>query len=331
MFDEDEIDTPDLKDWLYPFLAELGITRIEASLSGSGDSGDIDDVTWFKGDLVITPEGEDVDIETPDSGAVLTWFVSGGAIVRMGDPLCEVDPVEARELLSLCREKISVLEELEQRQSQSSVPNEGGPDTAEVEKARAALAERIRWLETRTKALSTQIKERDPLLLPDGDAPEETGIGRQREALEDQIPGLEERAALTLLTAPADGYVNTFDPSTATNGFRAGEVLFTLTPLSHIDTILSKMTLDDGSFSPKTFLDEVHTMLDKDASAAGNWYDGDGGSVFSTYDLDPELGRIRLIDADYTPGEDYGDDEEEDWEPEFGETEEDEDDPDVEP
>ena len=64
-------------------------------------------------------------------------------------------------------------------------------------------------------------------------------------------------------------------------------------------------------------------------NAAGNWYDNEGGSVSCSYDLNPELGRIRLIDADYSPGEEYGDEEEEDWEPELAEP--DEEDDDVEP
>jgi hypothetical protein len=333
------LDEPSPKIWLYPFLAELGITRIEASMSGSGDSGDINDAVYYHGDEVISPEGRDVQLKTPDTGLVLTWFVSGGMIVREGDPICEVDPVEARELLSLCLEQISVLEELEQRQSQLSVLeeleqrqsqlsvlDEGGPDMAEVEKARTALAERIRWLETRTEALSTQIKERDPGLLPDQADPEKPGIGRQREALEGQIPGLEQRAALTRLTAPADGFVNTFDPAAAMRGFRSGDMLLTLTPLSHIETILSKLTLDDGTTSRVTFKDVLYGVFETDGSAAGNWYDNEGGSVSCSYDLSPELGRIRLIDADYSPGEEYGDEEEEDWEPELAEPEEEDDD-----
>ena len=334
-----DLDEPNPKIWLYPFLADLGITRIEAFMSGSGDSGDIDDVLYYHRDEVINPTGTDTGFRTPDSGIVLTWIVSGGMIVREGDPICQVDPVQARELLSLCREQLSVLEELElrreqlpvmveleRRQSQLSVPDEGGPDPAEVKKARVALAERISRLENHADSLSAQIKERDPLLLPDEDAPEKPDLGRRRESLAGQIPGLEQRAAVTLLTAPADGFVNSFDPAEAMRGFRAGDTLLTLTPLSDIENILSKMTLDDGTTSHVSFKDVLYTLFEKDGSAAGNWYDNEGGSVACSYDLDPSLGRIRLIDADYSPGEEYGDEEEDDWEPELAEPEEEDDD-----
>lgn len=308
-------------------------------MSGGGDSGQINDVIYYQRDEVISPTGTDADFRSPDSGLVLTWFVTGGMIVRAGDPICEVDPVEARELLSLCREQISVLEEielrqeqfsvmaeLEQRQSQSAVQDESGPGPSDVEKTKAALAERISWLESRADSLSTQIKERDPLCLPVEDAPEKPDIRRQREMLEDQIPGLEQRAALTRLTASSDGFVNTFDPAAAMRGFRSGDMLLTLTPLSHIETILSKLTLDDGTTSRVTFKDVLYGVFETDGSAAGNWYDNEGGSVSCSYDLSPELGRIRLIDADYSPGEEYGDEEEEDWEPELAEPEEEDDD-----
>lgn len=339
------LDEPSPKIWLYPFLAELGITRIEASMSGGGDSGQINDVIYYQRDEVISPTGTDADFRSPDSGLVLTWFVTGGMIVRAGDPICEVDPVEARELLSLCREQILVLEEielrqeqfsvmaeLEQRQSQSAVQDESGPGPSDVEKTKAALAERISWLESRADSLSTQIKERDPLCLPVEDAPEKPDIRRQREMLEDQIPGLEQRAALTRLTASSDGFVNPFDPAVAMRGFRCAETLITLTPLSHVDEILSKMTLDDGTTSHVTFKDVLETMFENDGSSAGDWINNEGGSAFCSYDLSPELGRIRLIDVEYTPGEEYDDEEEDDWEPELGDPdEEDEDDPDVEP
>jgi len=54
--DDRETAPPDPKIWLYPFLADLGITRIEANMSGSGDSGDLDDVTWYQGDTVVPNE-----------------------------------------------------------------------------------------------------------------------------------------------------------------------------------------------------------------------------------------------------------------------------------
>jgi hypothetical protein len=257
----------DPKVWLYPLLAELGVTRFEASLSGSGDSGEIDDVVWFRGDQVIVPVGKDSPVETPDSGVVLRWLVSEAAIVRRGDPLCEVDPVEVRLDLEACRDRLASLD--------------GGT----------------------------------------AGAPQ--GSHDERDALGLRIRALETRAAQTVLTAPADGYVNAFAPAAATTGFTRGETLLTLTPLTDIDTILSKLTVDDGSFGTKTFLSELHGTLDRDASAAGNWSDGEGGSVFSTYDLIPQPGRIRLVDADYTPGEEYGDDEEEeDWEPQFADPDE---------
>ena len=95
-------------------------------------------------------------------------------------------------------------------------------------------------------------------------------------------------------------------------------------PNEEVEGVLDALTVDDGTTSGVTFKDVLYTLFEKDGSAAGNWYDNEGGSVACSYDLDPELGRIRLIDADYTPGEEDWD-EEEDWaEPE-------EEDDDVEP
>ena len=39
--------------WLYPFLSHLRVTSFEANLSGGGDSGSIDDMTWFRGEQII--------------------------------------------------------------------------------------------------------------------------------------------------------------------------------------------------------------------------------------------------------------------------------------
>ena len=274
--DEIDLSMPDPKIWLYPFLAELGVTRIEASMSGSGDSGDLDDVTWYRGDEMILPTGKEDPFEAPDTGIVTRWLVSEGDIVRAGDPLCEVDPVEARLELQLCRERLSALE------------------------------------------------QDDKLKKDQRDAE----MGR----LNQMITGLEDRVANTLMTAPADGYVNALDLAPVTFGFTRGDTLLILTPLTEIETILSKLTVDDGSTRHHNFLDEIQDMFKTDGNAAGNWYDGDGGGVFCTYELDPEAGVISLIDADYTPGEEYDNDEDDDWEPEFGETEEeDPEDDDVEP
>jgi hypothetical protein len=96
-----------------------------------------------------------------------------------------------------------------------------------------------------------------------------------------------------------------------------------------VESVLGALTLDDGTTSRETFKDVLYGVFEADGSAAGNWYDNEGGSVACSYDLNPELGRIRLIDADYSPGEEYGDEEEDDWEPEPEEP--DEEDDDVEP
>jgi len=100
-------------------------------------------------------------------------------------------------------------------------------------------------------------------------------------------------------------------------------------PNEEVEGVLDALTLDDGTTSRVTFKDVLYGVFETDGSAAGNWYDNEGGSVSCSYDLNPELGRIRLIDADYSPGEEYGDEEEEDWEPELAEP--DEEDDDVEP
>jgi len=46
-------DTPNPRIWLHPFLSQLGVTSFEANLSGGGDSGSIDDMTWFRGEQII--------------------------------------------------------------------------------------------------------------------------------------------------------------------------------------------------------------------------------------------------------------------------------------
>ncbi len=97
-------------------------------------------------------------------------------------------------------------------------------------------------------------------------------------------------------------------------------------PNEEVENLLEALTVDDGTTSGVTFKDALYTLFERDGSAAGNWYDNEGGSVACSYDLDPSLGRIRLIDADYSPGEEYGDEEEDDWEPEFDEPEEEDDD-----
>ena len=270
---------PSPKIWLYPFLADIGITRIEVFMSGSGDSGDINDVRYFRGEEIISPTLKNPPLWPPDSGVVLKWFVSEGMIVRAGDPICEVDPTHAkRDLVDAKRDLQGLLEKL------------------------AQLDESER---------------------------ENQDIKNYQDVLENRVRDLELRAQHTILTAPDDGCVNAFDTEQARKGYQKGERLLTLTPLTNIDTILEKFTIDDGTHNRVTFKDALYTLFETDGSAAGNWYDNEGGSVSCSYDLDPELGRIQLIDADYSPGEEYGD-EEEDWEPELGEAE-DEADEDVEP
>jgi hypothetical protein len=156
MEDELDLSLPDPKIWLYPFLADLGVTQIEASMSGSGDSGDLDDVSWYRGDTLI--------------------------------------------------------------------PNE------------------------------------------------------------------------------------------------------------EVEGVLTGLTVDDGSTRHHNFLDVARDMFTSDGSKAGNWYDGEGGSALCRYELDPEAGVINLLETEYAPGEEYDNDEDDDWEPEFGETDEEElEDDDVEP
>lgn len=82
--------------WLYPVLSRLGVTGLEANLSGGGDSGSIDDITFFKGDEYVqkTNEQDSVDAE---AGVNITKFhVSPGTFVEAGDPLFETALNEAR-------------------------------------------------------------------------------------------------------------------------------------------------------------------------------------------------------------------------------------------
>lgn len=93
-----------------------------------------------------------------------------------------------------------------------------------------------------------------------------------------------------------------------------------------VDGVLQNLTLDDGSTSGVTFKDVLETIFEKDGSSAGDWVNNEGGSAFCSYDLDPDLGRVRLINVEYTPGEEYGDEEEDDYEPDPGEPDEEGDD-----
>lgn len=91
-----------------------------------------------------------------------------------------------------------------------------------------------------------------------------------------------------------------------------------------VESVLGALTLDDGTTSRETFKDVLYGVFEADGSAAGNWYDNEGGSVACSYDLNPELGRIRLIEAEYAPGEEY-EDEEDEWDPYAEELDEDDD------
>lgn len=97
-------------------------------------------------------------------------------------------------------------------------------------------------------------------------------------------------------------------------------------PNEEVEGFLASLTLDDGSSSGVTFKDVLETMFENDGSSAGDWINNEGGSAFCSYDLSPELGRIRLVDVEYTPGEEY-EDENDDWDPDGP----DEQDDDVEP
>lgn len=265
-----DVEAPHASIWLYPVLKQFGIVRIEAYMSGSGDSGDIDDIIWFREEKPVESTGMDAALKTLDTGSVVKWLVSEGDIVQVGDQICEVDPAEARLELAACLDNLATIE------ARIAATPEAGVDDALEESRR--------------------------------------------------ISELEKRASQTILTADIAGYVNAFDPESAMNGYAAGETILNITPLTNIEDILKKLTIDDGSLVDATFLDALHTMLSDDASAAGNWYDNEGGSVFSSYNVDPEFGMINLIVCDYTPGEDYDHDEEPDEDDYDEDPEEDEDD-----
>lgn len=264
-----DVAAPHASIWLYPVLKQFGIVKIEAYMSGSGDSGDIDDIIWFRDEKPVESTGMDAALKTLDTGSVVKWLVSEGDIVQVGDPICEVDPAEARLELAACLDNLATIE------AWIAATPEAGVDDAQ--------------------ALSRRISE------------------------------LEERASHTILTADVAGYVNAFDPESAMSGYDVGETILNITPLANIEDILKKLTIDDGSHASATFLDALHTMLSDDASDQGNWYDNEGGSVFSSYNVDPEFGMINLIVCDYTPGEGY-DDEEPDEDDFDEDPEEDEDD-----
>ena len=97
-----------------------------------------------------------------------------------------------------------------------------------------------------------------------------------------------------------------------------------------VEGALSALSVDDGSARPKTFLDVFHEMIEEDAADAGDYYNNEGGSVWSSYVIDADTGEIELEIASYTANEpDYDEDDEEEWDP-FEEDEE-EDPDDVEP
>ena len=86
---------------------------------------------------------------------------------------------------------------------------------------------------------------------------------------------------------------------------------------------LSALSVDDGSARPRSFLDVFHEMFEADAMEAGDYYNNVGGSVWSSYVIDPETGEIELEFASYEANEpDY----DEDWD-----LEDEEQDDDVEP
>lgn len=101
--------------------------------------------------------------------------------------------------------------------------------------------------------------------------------------------------------------------------FRGGKAVSN----DEVEGVLCKLTVDTGDARPENFKDVLYGIFYKDGSAAGDWYNNEGGSVACSYDLDPSLGQICLIEADYSPGEEYGDEEEDDWEPEPEEADDD--------
>jgi hypothetical protein len=84
--------------WLYPVLSKLGVTGLEANLSGGGDSGSIDDVTFFKGDAseYVQQKNEQDSVEAEAGVNITKFHVSPGTFVEAGDPLFETALNEAR-------------------------------------------------------------------------------------------------------------------------------------------------------------------------------------------------------------------------------------------
>lgn len=77
-----------------------------------------------------------------------------------------------------------------------------------------------------------------------------------------------------------------------------------------VEAALSALSVDDGSARPRSFLDVFHEMIEQDAAEAGDYYNNEGGSVWSRYVIDPEAGEIELEVASYEANEpDY----DEDW------------------
>lgn len=110
--------------------------------------------------------------------------------------------------------------------------------------------------------------------------------------------------------------------------FRGEEMV----PNAEIEDPLSALTIDDGSPQRATFLDAFHIMVENDAANEGNYYDNEGGSVWSRYLLDPESRTLVMEESSFAENEPDYDDEEEEWDPFDEAPEEDEDDDlDVEP
>jgi hypothetical protein len=307
-----DMDEPNPKIWLAPFLSQCGVTRLEANLSGGGDSGAIDDVTYFNGDEHIQQADKVISVNGQIGVAILAFHAPPGTFVKAGEPLFEVDQVRARRELKAAEEAVDAMKR----------------EAAEVQAFSEAAASRLAEIDASlVTAEDVENLNREAAELQAFSAAAASRLSEIETSVTAELLNINELSKETLNTtvrADIEGFVTWANAELIGSELEENKETIRIAPLNEINLILSHLTIDDGAFRSDSFLDALHVMIETDAADAGNYYDNEGGSVFCSYDLDPEIGRIRLIDADYTPGEEYGDEEEDDWEPDLGETEDEE-------
>ena len=316
--------------WLYPVLSKLGVTGFESNLSGSGDSGSIDDITFLKGDEYVQETNEQDSGDADVGVAIKRFHAPPGTVVKEGDPLFEINPVRvlrdlktAQDLVEdLRREKAdlrepreaaeTLLSEIETAlESVRAGSNDHGTDARndgeQVQNGRKPVAD-----EDTIKAL-----ELDAEKIRQASAAAGARISEIEASVEAELGRIANRSAEAMYTevrAEKDGFVTWTNTDLIGAELEEVQEAVQIAPLSEIELILSHLTIDDGTKRDQTFWIALEEMIEREAISLGNFYDNEGGSVWLKYALNPENAEIEVEESSFVENEpeyDYEDEEDE--------------------